>query len=188
MKTPKITKSTALITLCWLVYTCSYIGKLSYSANINQIGSAFNVSYADAGMVSTFFFFAYGIGQIINGILCKKYNIKYIVFASLTIGGLMNLLAVLTTNFSFMKYIWMINGIAMSVLWTSLIRLLSETLDDKYINKAILAMGTTVATGTFFVYGLSSVFVAFFSYHVIFIVATITLFTVALIWFFSYDT
>ena len=24
----------------------------------------------------TFFFFAYGVGQVINGLLCKKYNIK----------------------------------------------------------------------------------------------------------------
>ena len=66
----KLAKSTLLIALCWLVYACSYIGKLSYSANINQIGEAFGVTYADAGMVATFFFFAYGIGQVVNGVLC----------------------------------------------------------------------------------------------------------------------
>lgn len=37
-------------------------------------------------MVSTFFFFDYGIGQIVNGILCKKYNIKYVVFTCLMVG------------------------------------------------------------------------------------------------------
>jgi OPA family glycerol-3-phosphate transporter-like MFS transporter len=58
--------------LCWVVYTCSYIGKLSYGANIKLIGDAFSVPNADTGLVSTFFFFAYGIGQIVNGIMCKN--------------------------------------------------------------------------------------------------------------------
>ena len=74
MKKTKITKADALIVLCWLVYTCSYIGKLSYNANINQIGEFFGASYSETGIVSTFFFFAYGIGQIVNGFLCKRYN------------------------------------------------------------------------------------------------------------------
>ena len=79
MKT-KLDKSTSLIMLCWLVYACSYIGKLSYNANIEQIETAFGIAHADAGLVSTFFFFAYGIGQVVNGILCKRYNIKYVIF------------------------------------------------------------------------------------------------------------
>ena len=60
-----------LILLCWLVYTCSYIGRLSYNSNINQIGNEFNLTYGQTGLVTTFFFFAYGIGQVVNGFLCK---------------------------------------------------------------------------------------------------------------------
>lgn len=77
-----------LIALCWIVYTCSYLGKLGYNANITQIEKAYSLSHATAGMVSTFFFFAYGIGQIVNGIFCKKYNVKWFVFGSLLISGL----------------------------------------------------------------------------------------------------
>ena len=68
-----VVKATWLIMLCWLVYTCSYIGKLSYSANISQIEELFSLRHGESGTVSTFFFFAYGAGQIINGLLCKKY-------------------------------------------------------------------------------------------------------------------
>lgn len=66
--------------LCWLVYACSYIGKVNYAANINEVMSFYGVEHASAGLVSTFFFFAYGVGQVINGILCKKYNLKWIIF------------------------------------------------------------------------------------------------------------
>ena len=175
-----------LIALCWLVYTCSYLGKLGYNANITQIESVFGVSHATAGMVSTFFFFAYGIGQIVNGLLCKKYNIRYVVFGSLLISGLMNALVGLSNNFSLVKYFWLINGGALSVLWPSLIRLLSETMDEKNMPRAVIVMGTTVATGTFFVYGLSALFVKFLTYTVMFFVAGILLPTIALLWIVVY--
>ena len=181
-----LTKVGILIALCWLVYTCSYLGKLGYNANITQIESVFGVSHATAGMVSTFFFFAYGVGQIVNGLLCKKYNIRYVVFGSLLISGLMNALVGLSNNFSLVKYFWLINGGALSVLWPSLIRLLSETMDEENMPRAVIVMGTTVATGTFFVYGLSALFVKFLTYTVMFFVAGILLPAIALLWIFAY--
>ncbi|MBQ8283475.1 MAG: MFS transporter [Clostridia bacterium] len=176
------TKSSWLIALCWLAYTCSYIGKLSYSANINQIEKVYGISHSEAGLVSTFFFFAYGAGQIVNGLLCKKYNVRYVVFGSLFIGGLANLVVAFAPTFSIVKYVWLVNGAAMSVLWSSMIRLLSESLDKKGVASAILAMGTTVATGTFVVYGLSALLVAVASYRIVFIIAGVLLPVVALTW------
>ena len=86
------TSASALILLCWLVYTCSYIGKVNYSANINPIMEFYKVDHSTAGLVSTVFFFAYGVGQVINGLFCKKYNLKWIVFISLIISGSINLI------------------------------------------------------------------------------------------------
>lgn len=179
-------KTTLLIALCWIVYTCSYLGKLGYNANITQIESKYSLLHSTAGMVSTFFFFAYGAGQIFNGIFCKKYNVRFAVFGSLIVSGLMNLLVALSDDFTYIKYFWLINGAALSVLWPSLIRLLSESLDKKSIGRAVVVMGTTVATGTFFVYGLSALFVAFASYVVMFFVAAVLLPSIALLWLFSY--
>lgn len=182
----KIDSKTLLIALCWLVYSCSYIAKLGYNANITQIENVYKVSHSTAGMVSTFFFFAYGVGQVINGIFCKKYNIKYVVFFSLIISGLMNLLIGVIDNFNIVKYLWLINGASLSVLWTSLIRLLSENLEEKYVGRAVVIMGTTVATGTLCVYGLSSLFVALGNYVITFILAGVLLPSISLLWLFSY--
>ncbi len=186
-KTTKLSKSTQIIMLCWLVYACSYIGKLSYNANIEQIETAFGVSHASAGMVSTFFFFAYGIGQVVNGILCKRYNIKYVIFGSLVVASSMNLAVVLVPSFAVIKYFWLINGVAMSFLWTSLIRLISETVPKAEMSRAIVAMGTTVATGTFIVYGISALFVAMASYKITFAVAASLMLAVSLVWLVRFD-
>ena len=183
-KTSKNT--TLLIVLCWVVYTCSYLGKLGYNANITQIEEKYAVSHSTAGMVSTYFFFAYGIGQIINGIFCKKYPLRFVVFGALVVSGLMNLLVGITDNFLLVKYFWLINGAALSVLWPSLIRLLSETLDEKDVGNAVIAMGTTVAVGTFLTYGLSALFVALGTYIATFFTAGILLPIIAVIWLFSF--
>ena len=76
-KKKNIASSALLLALCWLVYTCSLLGKVNYSANITQVEDFFGVTHQSAGLVTSFYFFAYGAGQIVNGLLCTKYNIKY---------------------------------------------------------------------------------------------------------------
>lgn len=180
------TKGTWLILLCWLVYVCSYIGKLNYTANITQIQSYYNVKKASAGLVGTFFFFSYGVGQVLNGLLCKKYNIRYIVFGALLLSGCINLAVAFLKTFSVIKYLWLVNGFSMSVLWPTLVRLLTENLSREEMPKASIIMGTAVAVGTLFVYGLSALYVQFAHFKLAFWTAAIVLPSVAVIWMIFY--
>lgn len=179
-------RATALIALCWIVYTCSYIGKLGYSANIAQIETLYGILHAEAGMVSTFFFFAYGAGQIFNGLFCRKYNLRFVVFGALIVSTLCNFGVGIAPDFSILKYLWLLNGAALSVLWPSLIRLLGESLDKKDSARAVVIMGTTVATGTLLIYGLSALFVALGSFKAVFFIAATLMPLVALVWLITY--
>ena len=179
-------RATALIALCWIVYTCSYIGKLGYSANIAQIETLYGTLHAEAGMVSTFFFFAYGAGQIFNGLFCRKYNLRFVVFGALIVSTLCNFGVGIAPDFSILKYLWLLNGAALSVLWPSLIRLLGESLDKKDSARAVVIMGTTVATGTLLIYGLSALFVALGSFKAVFFIAATLMPLVALVWLITY--
>ena len=170
-----MTASGLLLALCWMAYTCSIIGKVIYSASITQVEAFFGVSHAEAGMVSTFYFFAYGAGQIINGLLCKKYNIKYMVFGSLFLSGVINLIVGLTNNFAVIKWLWLINGLSLSILWPSLIRLLSETFSKRRMVTASVIIGTTTATGTFITYGLGSLYAALGVFRFSFYTAAVVL-------------
>lgn len=175
--------SMKLIMLCWLIYAFSYVGKVNYAASINQVMANFGVAKAEAGLVSSFFFFAYGIGQILNGIFCKKYNLKLMISGSLLVSAIANITVALTPNFGIIKIVWLINGISMSILWPSLIRLITETLPKSLMVKATLIMGTTVAVGTCVAYGLSATIAAFSPKHnYIFFIAAGVLVTIAIIW------
>ncbi len=176
-----------LIFLGWLVYTVSYFGKVNYSANITQIVDFYGITKTQAGTVPTFFFFAYGIGQVFNGLFCKKYNIKWMVFASLMVSALINLIIAVSTNFAMMKWLWLINGFVLSILWPTLIRLLSEALPKKSLGTSSVVMGTTVAIGTLIIYGLSSIFVSFDKFKLAFYTAGIAVIVVSVIWILLYN-
>ncbi len=177
--------SMKLIMLCWLIYAFSYVGKVNFAASVNQVMSNFDVTKAEAGLVSSFFFFAYGVGQILNGIFCKKYNLKIMISASLLVSALANLTVAIipVSAFGVVKIVWLINGISMSILWPSLIRLITETLPKSMMVKSTLIMGTTVATGTCVAYGASAIISVFSEKHnYIFFLATAVLVTIAIIW------
>lgn len=175
-----------LIVLGWLVYTTSYLGKISYSANITQIIDFYDISKADAGIVPTFFFFAYGMGQVVNGILCKKYNIKWTVFLSLALSACINFIIAVSNDFASIKWLWMINGFLLSMLWPTLIRLLSDTLPEKLLGKSSVVMGTTVACGTLVIYALSSIYAAFDQFKLTFYSAAFAELLVAVVWVLGY--
>ncbi len=179
-----------ILFMCWLVYSSSYLGKVNFSASKLAVIKHFGVNEAQVGLVGTFFFFAYGVFMVINGILCKEYNIKYMVFLSLIVSSAVNLTVALLpkTAFGAIKFLWMINGIVLSALWPTLIRLLSETLPKKHMPSVSKVMGTTVATGTFLIYGLSALFAELnLSYTFSFLVPAIVGPTVAILWFTFYN-
>ena len=176
-----------LIFLGWLMYATSYLGKVNYSANIAQIIDFYGVTKAEAGLAPTFFFFAYGIGQVVNGFLCSRYNIKWTIFASLVLSGVINLTIAMTTTFGIVKWLWLVNGFVMSILWPTLIRLMTESLSTRSLGKSSVVIGTTVAVGTGTIYGLSSIFAMFDKFKLAFYAAAFAILAVAFIWILIFD-
>jgi len=192
MRTPKERQTREsgvwlLLFLAWLVYTFSYFGKVNYSANITQIIEFYGVSKTQAGAVPTFFFFSYGIGQVVHGIFCKRYCIKWTVFFSLTVSSAINFILALRPDFSLIKWLWLINGFVLSLLWPTLIRMLSERMPRTKLGTSSVVMGTTVAVGTLVIYGLSSVYAALNCFQLSFYTAAFSVFAVAVIWLLFYQ-
>ncbi len=176
-----------LLFLAWLLYSTSYLGKVNYAANITQIIDFYGVTKAEAGMASTFFFFAYGIGQVINGLFCKRYNIKWAIFGSMAVSTAANLIVALGTDFALIKWLWLINGITLSVLWPTLVRMLAEALPRRALGRSSVVMGTTVGVGTLVIYGLSAVYALFNSFQLAFYTAAVADAAVAVLWLVIYN-
>ena len=91
-----------IIFICWLAYTAAYVGRLNFSASIVAIIAELGATKAHAGLVSSCFFFAYGAGQLVNGILSKRYNSRIMVFLSLAISSVLNLMMPICGDISIM--------------------------------------------------------------------------------------
>ncbi len=182
-------KSNFLIFLCWAAYTAAYVARLNYNASIVEILAQLNITKEAAGTVSSFFFFAYGAGQLINGLLSKRYNTKYSVTFALVASCIINLGMTFCNGIGAMKILWLFNGIFQSILWSSLIKTLSDNLADDKLPKAVMVMSTTVASGTFAAYGLSALFSALkMNWTSIFYVASAIVGTVSVLWFAGINT
>lgn len=177
-------KSNFLIFLSWAAYTSAYIGRLNYNASMVEILAQLGTTKEAAGTVSSFFFFAYGAGQLVNGLLSKKYNTKYSVTVALGMSAIINVAMTFCTGVETMKYLWMFNGVFQSILWSSLIKTLSDSLSDEKLPKAVMVMSTTVAAGTFGAYGLAALFSALqLKWTSIFYVSSAVVGIIAVVWF-----
>ncbi len=182
-------KSNFLIFLCWAAYTFAYVARLNYNASMVEILSQLGTTKEAAGTVSSFFFFAYGAGQLVNGLLSKRYNTKYSVAIALAGSCVINLAMAFCQGIDLMKYLWLLNGVFQSILWSSLIKTLSDNLADSKLSKAVMVMSTTVASGTFITYGLAALFSYLtLSWTLIFFVASVLAGAVAILWFIGMST
>ena len=182
-------KSNFLIFLCWAAYTFAYVARLNYNASMVEILSQLGTTKEAAGTVSSFFFFAYGAGQLVNGLLSKKYNTKYSVTVALGASCVINIAMTFCNGIDEMKYLWFLNGVFQSILWSSLVKTLSDNLADSKLPKAVMVMSTTVAAGTFMAYGLAALFSYLnLSWTLIFYVASVLVGLVAVLWFVGMST
>lgn len=179
-------KQILLIVLCWAIYTFAYLGRYSYTSNGVPIKRFYGVGSDEFSLVTTFFFFAYGVSQIISGLFCSKFNMRVVLPLALMVSSAINLFVFFGVPFYVIKYLWLINGICQAVLWPSLLRIISCYCEDKYSKLAVIAMSTTVAIGTFMSYGTSALFALFDGFKYSFLLGALFMTAMGTIMFLFY--
>lgn len=180
-------KQQILIVVCCMVYGFAYAGRYGYNANIAPIMEFYGITRAEAGLVSTCFFFAYGAMQLVHGILCRFYPKKIVIPAALFLSAALNLTVFFQPPFATIKYLWLVNGICQSVLWPSLVLTLGETLEPGMMKQAVFVISLATMFGTLISYGGSALFNLFAFFRGSFLLGAILTVLIGLIWLFSYD-
>lgn len=180
-------KQQILIVIACLVYSFAYTGRYSYNANIAPIMAFYNVTRAEAGLTGTFFFFAYGAGQLIHAIFCRFYPRKYIIPGVLGVSAILNIAVFCGVPFGAIKYLWLLNGICQSVLWPTLVLVLSDTMDSVMMKQAVFAMSLTVVIGTVISYGGSAIFNLFDLFRGAFLLGAVLMVAIGIAWLIGYD-
>lgn len=174
--------ATILILLCAAVYAAAYVGRYSYTASMVGVMEATGAPKDEAGMVSTFFYFTYGIGQLVNAFLCRRYKVRPVIAGILLVSLAANAAASFLQNPLWIRWVWLLNGAAQSALWCTLIELLSRKIPIEKKGRAIFAMSTTLAIGTTAAYSVAALSIAAGHVFWTFRAASIVLGAMVVIW------
>ncbi len=174
-----------LMLLCCFAYLISYIGRLAYATNIQNVIETFRVTKTEAGYVSSSFFFCYGAGQFINGILCEKMNSRKVVTFSLITSSVITLIMFFMKNVYVMSVLWGLNGVLLSSLWCNLIKILTQIQAEDYVKKSVVIMSVSLPIGTVIAYGLSSFLTFLNAWRIYFVIAAVIVLAGAVFFSFS---
>lgn len=174
-----------LFWLCWLAYSMSYIGRLNFSACMSAMMADGGLTKAYLGSVGTGFLACYGAGQLVNGVLGDRISPKYMVGMGLFGAGFANIWMGLNTAPAMMFFIWCANGYFHSMLWSPIVRVLSEWLPKAKQSRAGANISTTIPVGTILSYSLSSILLTFAGWRFVFVVDGILLVAASLVWIFG---
>lgn len=171
-----------LIFLCFFIYFTAQLGRYSYTSNINLFEKTAGVTYTEAGLVSTLYFLTYGAGQIVNGMLCKKYNKRVMCLIAVLLSSVINMLVFSGVPFNSLYALWALNAAAQSILYPSVMLTISENVEKKYLAAASIVMSCATTVGTFASYGISALFSKPENFKYSFVISAATMTFAGVMW------
>ncbi len=172
--------------VCCVFYAFSYLGRLNYSAAMVQFTADKILSPSVAGLISTLYYFTYGGGQIVSGLLGDKLSARFLPFVGVCLSAVCNLLMAVVTPGPVFALIWGVNGFAQSLLWPSVMRTLVLYFPQKAHLKIFAYITVAVPVGTLSSYLLSALLLEFYSVDALFVVPALLMVAVGGLFVFLY--
>lgn len=171
-----------LFLLCWCSYFCAYIGRLNYSAALTDMIQSEGFSKGEAGLIGTAFFFSYGTGQFVSGFLGDRLPAKLLVFLGLFCSSICNLLMSQGRNIGVMIGIWCVNGLVQALIWSPMLRLVTDYCKAEVRSKLCAALNSAVPVGTMAAYGITAAMLGMSGWRSVFLLGGVCLLVMSFVW------
>jgi len=171
-----------LVLLMSMTYFISYITRINYGAIISEMVDSTGFSETMLSMALTGNFIAYGLGQIISGILGDKFSPKRLVSLGLIVTVSMNLLIPICADPYQMLVVWCINGFAQAFMWPPLVKIMSGALTSDEYKKSIVKVSWGSSFGTIMIYLVSPVLISLAGWKSVFVFSAICGAVMILLW------
>ena len=167
--TPK--KAVKIGSLCSVSYFAVYIARNILGAVTPQMVEA-GFTEAYIGRMSSLFFVAYAVGQLINGAIGDKIKAKYMVGFGLFLAATTNyVFSLLPAQSQFAPYVYGLAGFFLSMIYGPLSKVVAENTEPPYTARC--SVGYTFAS--FFGSPLAGATAAFLTWQSVFAVSSIAL-------------
>lgn len=176
-----------LFLLCWSAYFTSYIGRLNFSSAMTAMIHEQVLAGSQAGFISMVYFFAYGIGQMCNGLLGDRFHPGHMIFTGLAAAAAANFVMGLVNSFFLMALVWGINGYAQSMIWPPIIRIFAEMLNQKQKVRYCIHIVSSQVAGTLAAYLLAAAVMWLAGWKAVFGAAALCLGLMAVVWLLGFS-
>jgi len=140
-------RTTRIFLICYAAYLFIYVARLNLSMAAPGLKDAALLSMEQIGMLGSVFSVVYACGRLLSGILSDRYAPWKMISLGLVLCGISNICFGLFPPFGAIMLLWGINAFAQSMLWGSVLRILSTIYPETMAKKRASYMATAVAAG-----------------------------------------
>ena len=168
--------------LFMVTYMVSYMTRINYGAVILEMVSSTGIKASLLSLALTGSFITYGIGQLVSGYFGDRIQPKKLVSLGLCVTVCMNLLIPFCPNYLWMTAVWCVNGMAQSLMWPPIVRLMADLYNEEEYKKTTVIVSWGSSTGTMLIYLLSPMWIAVAGWRAVFVFAAVCGIIMVLIW------
>lgn len=139
-------KTLWVMVLCYLAYTSIYIARLNLSTASPELQKTL-LDSTQIGLMGSVFSIVYACGRLINGWLSDRVPPYLMIMSGLLVVGAANIVIGFFPPFAAILFLWGVNAFAQSMLWSSVLEIVSALYDPETAKRKASYMVTTVATG-----------------------------------------
>lgn len=158
---------------CWLAYASYYICRVNLSVALPAMTEQFAWSKSQAGLIGSALFWAYAIGQFVNGQLGDRVPARWFVGGGLLASVLLNVAFGFSSSLPLMIALWAANGYVQSMGWGPIVATLARWFDPARRGRLSALMGPSYVLGNVASWLLSGWLVVRFGWRSVFWVAAV---------------
>ena len=168
----------------WIGYASFYLCRVNISIAIPGILEEYNLTKTAMGAVLSALFFAYAVGQFINGQLGDKIGARKLLTFGAIVSALLNLIFPLVPGaISLLALVWGLNGYFQSMGWSPSTKTIANWFPIKTRGKITGLFGSCYQWGNAASWALAGLVVGAFGWRYAFWIPAIVLIVVAVQWY-----
>ncbi len=140
-------QTTRIFPVCYIAYLFIYVARLNLSMAAPGLKELQILSMEQIGVLGSVFSVVYACGRLLSGILSDRVAPWKMISSGLLLCGISNLCFGMFPPFAAIVLLWSTNAVAQSMLWGSILRILSAIYPESVAKKRASYMATTVASG-----------------------------------------
>lgn len=179
------TKRNIIFWIIYLAYMSIYIARVNLSLASPDLTQMNLLDSAQIGFLGSCFCVFFALGRMINGSLSDSAAPYKMLTIGLLLTGFSNLLMSLFPGFFGMLVFWMVNAYAQSMLWSSVLCVVTSVYENNTAKKKVSVMVTSVAAGNILGIVLNSFFITSFNVRFAFILPGILAIVLGVLTFFA---